>query len=56
MTVLAKISSNLADGPAEVIQNHENESGGGIGKGEARHRKNSWLELDGGQAYDRSSE
>jgi hypothetical protein len=37
---------------AEVIQNHRNEDE----QGEARHRKYKRLKLDGGQAYDRSSD
>jgi hypothetical protein len=41
---------------AEVIQNHENEHVHSIGQGEARHRKYKRLKLDGGQAYDRSSD
>jgi hypothetical protein len=40
---------------AEVIQNHDNENVRNIEQGEARHRKYKRLELDGGQAYDRSS-
>jgi hypothetical protein len=40
---------------AEVIQNHGNEHVGGIGQGEARHRKHKRLKLGGGQVYDRSS-
>jgi hypothetical protein len=41
---------------AEVIQNHENEHGRGIGQGEARHRKYKRLNLCGGEAYGRSVE
>jgi hypothetical protein len=37
---------------AEVIQNHENERGKGLGEG--RHRKYKRLKLGGGQAYYRS--
>jgi hypothetical protein len=40
---------------AEVIQNHENGHVGGIGQGEARHRKYKRLKLDGSQAYNRSN-
>jgi hypothetical protein len=38
------------------MQNHENEHVCGIGQGEARHRKYKRLKLDGGQAYNRSSD
>jgi hypothetical protein len=41
---------------AEVIQNHDNENVRNIGQGEARRRKYTRLKLDGGQAYDRSSD
>jgi hypothetical protein len=41
---------------AEVVLNHENEHIHGIGQGEARHRKYKRLKLDGGHAYDRSSD
>jgi hypothetical protein len=41
---------------AEVRQNHETDHVGGIGQGEARHRKYKRLKLGGGQAYDRSSD
>jgi hypothetical protein len=40
----------------EVIENHENEHVCSIGQGEAMHKKYKRLELDGGQAYDRSSD
>jgi hypothetical protein len=36
--------------------NHVNPNFRGIGQGEARHKKYKRLKLDGGQAYDRSSE
>jgi hypothetical protein len=35
---------------AEVIQNHENEHVGYIGKGEIRHRQYKRLKLGGGEA------
>jgi hypothetical protein len=41
---------------AEVLQNHENANVRNIGQGEPRHRKYKRLKLDGGQAYDRSSD
>jgi hypothetical protein len=41
---------------AEVIQSHENVHVRSIGQVEARHRKYKRLELDGGQAYDLSSD
>jgi hypothetical protein len=41
---------------AEVIQNHNNENVRIIGHGEVRHRKYRKLKLDGGQAYDLSSD
>jgi hypothetical protein len=41
---------------AEVIQNNENEHVRGIGQGEARHKKYKMFKLDGGQAYDCSSD
>jgi hypothetical protein len=41
---------------AEVIQNHENGHVGGIGQGEARHRKYQRLKLSDGEAYDHSSD
>jgi hypothetical protein len=41
---------------AEVIQNHANEHVSSIEQGKARHRKYKRLKLDGGQAYDRSSD
>jgi hypothetical protein len=37
------------------MQNHDNEHVRGIGQGEARHRKYKMFKLDGGQAFDRSS-
>jgi hypothetical protein len=37
-------------------QNHENDHVRSIGQGEARHRKYKRLKLNGGQAYDRSSD
>jgi hypothetical protein len=41
---------------AEVKQNQENEHIRNIGQGEGRHKKYKRLKLDGGQAYDRSSD
>jgi hypothetical protein len=41
---------------AEVIQNHDNENVRTNGQGKACHRKYRRLKLDGGQAYDRSSD
>jgi hypothetical protein len=41
---------------AEGIQNHENEHIDRIEQGAAKHRKYKRLKLDGGQAYDRSSD
>jgi hypothetical protein len=41
---------------AEVIQNHENANVRNTGQGEPRQRKYKWLNLGGGQAYDRSSD
>jgi hypothetical protein len=41
---------------AEVIQNLDDENVRNVGQGEARHRKYKRLKLDGGQAYDRSSD
>jgi hypothetical protein len=41
---------------AEVIQNHENEHVRGIGQGETKHNRYKRLKLDGGQAYDRSTD
>jgi hypothetical protein len=40
---------------AEIIQNHGNTNVRNIGQSEPVHRKFKWLELGGGQAYDRSS-
>jgi hypothetical protein len=40
---------------AEVVQNHDNENAGSIGKGEAQHTKSKRLKLGGGQAYGRSN-
>jgi hypothetical protein len=48
--------TKLCKQQAEVIQNHENENLRNIGQGEPRHRKYKKLKLDGGQAYDRSSD
>jgi hypothetical protein len=41
---------------AEVFLNHDNENVRYIGLGEVWHRKYKRLKLDGGQAYDRSSD
>jgi hypothetical protein len=40
----------------EVIQNHVNEHVRRTGQGEAKQRKYKRLKLDGGQAYDRTSD
>jgi hypothetical protein len=40
----------------EFIQNYENEHVRGIGQGEAGYRKYKRLKLDGGQAYNSSSD
>jgi hypothetical protein len=48
--------TKLGSQQAEVIQKHENEHVRGIGQGEARHRKYKRLKLDGGQAYEGSSD
>jgi hypothetical protein len=41
---------------AEVIQNHENVNDRNTGQGEERHRKYKRLKLEGGHAYDCSSD
>jgi hypothetical protein len=41
---------------AKVIQNRDNENVRNIGQGEAHHRKYMSIKLDGGQAYERSSD
>jgi hypothetical protein len=41
---------------AASMQNYENEYVRSVGQGEARHKQLKGLELDGGQAYDRSSD
>jgi hypothetical protein len=41
---------------AEVIRNSENANVRIIGQDETRHKKYNRLKLDGGQAYDRSSD
>jgi hypothetical protein len=48
--------TKLCRNKAEVIENHENEYVRGTGQGEARHRKYKRFKIDGGQAYDRSSD
>jgi hypothetical protein len=39
-----------------AFKNHDNENVRNIGQVEAGHRKYKRLKLDGGQAYDRSSD
>jgi hypothetical protein len=41
---------------AEVVKNHENPNVCDIGRNEAGQRKCRGLKLDGGEAYDRSSD
>jgi hypothetical protein len=41
---------------AKVIQNHQNPNVRNIGQCETQHRKYKRLKLDGGHAYDRSSD
>jgi hypothetical protein len=49
-------TTELCRQQAQVIQNHDNEHVRSKGQGEAMRRKYKKLKLDGGQAYDRSSD
>jgi hypothetical protein len=48
--------TNLCRQQAEVVQNHENANIRNTGQGEPQHSKYKGFKLDGGQAYDRSSD